>query len=1164
MQAHRIIRTSTWLLLVQTLSKLRNKKLLILGMLLTTHGIPFTINSQNPHKQFQSFTVKDGLSQSWVKSVFQDEHGFIWLGTRDGLNRFDGRQFRVFRAENNNPNSLPHSSISHVSRKSAHELWVCTEQGVAAFDFHTEHFALLETTRGFNTVQILPDTDGSLWVATENGLLLLKNDTVAHWFRNDENAPNSLSNNHIRSLYRDTKNNLWVATFDGLNLYNPDKKDFTVYYPGDASQSISGNDIWDLVEDDEGRMFVAVGSSATYDKPGLNQFLNFDQRPAPHEAAFKVIIRGSINKLLVDQQQRLWAGHGGSGGLSVIHLNSLNKSDLVHFNYKHSHHDTKSLTDNTIAALFLDNNKDVWIGTYGGGTNLYSPRIKPFHNYGLNTQAQHSFSSNLVNALLNDGRWLWIGTEGGLDRMDKESGKIKNYLQNSAVENTNPAQQDGDGVYTIYKDSKENLWIGTWGEGLKRYNRSTDKFDTFLPLPGDSTQLQSPNIFAIEEDQQNNLWIGTIRGGLSKYDYSTGQFTSYLNKPEKTSSLYNNSVNHILATSSGKLYISVYTALEEYAYEQKSFKHYKHQNEDSSSISSGAIEMAYEDSRGHIWVATSTGLNVLNEKDGTFHHFTTKDGLPGNAIQSIQEDHRGNLWISTNRGLAQFFDAVHLPKEPKFRVFTTEDGLPTNEFSLRASDQDEEGFLYFGSTSGFTRFHPDSIKTNLIPPPVVFTNFHVFSSSERMPPFNLPGRDINALEQINLKHDQNNFLVQFAALNFINNSKNRFKYMLEGYDQDWRNNGSINIANYTNINSGTYTFKVLASNDDGIWSSEPVRLKIFISTPWYQTLLFRVAVILLIALMVMGFFMYRIAIIRRQRARLSTLVNQRTQDLSKANQLLINKQEKISQQNKELFEHRNHLEQLIRERTHELQKAKERAETSDHLKTSFLANMSHEIRTPMNAIVGFANLLSIKEISEEERDRYIEIVNDNAESLLVLINDILDISRIEANEISLNLKEFDLYEPFSELEQFFQLNSSEEVTVKWTNPGHLLIVNDPVRFKQILSNLLSNAVKYTQEGHIHFGYTQDAEQLNFFVKDTGIGIAAEEIDKIFDHFYKAEPDSSRFYSGTGIGLAICRKLIRLMGGSIKVSSIQNQETTFFFTLPRVVKQVGTDTSVKKD
>jgi signal transduction histidine kinase/ligand-binding sensor domain-containing protein len=1116
--------------------------LIVLAYLLTQTGY-----SQYEHLRFKRLTTLDGLSQRWVRCIYQDDIGYMWFGTADGLNRYDGSEFRIYGPDHNNKYSIGNMVINQISKKSEDEMWICTDEGLYIYKQYLNQFHLFPFLIHKSIQCILEDSRGNLWIGTYAGLYKInQKDNIQLSYYNNETDPLSISSNRIRCLYEDSRENIWIGTEYGLNLYNGTTNSFIKFKHSGFQGSIAGNNIWSIIEDEQERLWIGAAQA------GLDVFVAGKDRL--EDGYFVHIMKGSINSLLADRNNTLWIGMGGGEGLSIIKLDGLESMQKVNpYHYMHSPDINESLSDNSIYCLYQDRFNDIWIGTYGGGVNYFTTKAKKFHNTKVITDKSKSISSNLVNSFCEEDDYLWIGTEMGLNRVEKATGKVTRFYHNE----NDPSSIGANAIYAIKKDKRGKLWIGSWNGGLSLYNYGTETFRNFLPgeTPG---SISNANVFSICEDSKGNLWIGTIGGGLNRYDYGTGKFTHYMNKTSDPGSLYHNAVNDIVETSKGRLYISVYQALELYDYEKDSFIHFIHNEQDCGSISNGSILSIFEDSKQNVWIATNMGLDLMNEENNTFKHYTASDGLPSNTIQGILEDKNGNLWISTNNGMAVFRNAVNKPGYPEFRVYDKYDGLPSNEFIIRAAYKNTKGKMYFGSSLGYTSFYPDSIKDNIKEASVIITDFTLLNAPEDETGTILMINKTKRIKEVNLSYRQSDFIIRFTALNFLNSDKNQYKYRLEGYEDNWHMAGKKRTATYTNIQPGRYSFQVLGSNNDGIWNKTPEKLLLIIYPPWWQTTVFRVILVLFIIFVFIAVYRIRIRVLEKQKKLLEDTVKKRTYELSELNTILESRQKRIELQNKELEKHRNHLEQLIEERTAELKAAKLKAEEADRLKSAFLANMSHEIRTPMNAIVGFAALLNKRNLTDKQKNRYIEIINNNSNSLLLLISDIIDISLIEADQLVLTNENFNVDNVLKELESYYKFKNTKEIEIQFIKDKRekLVLCNDPVRFRQIFNNLISNAFKYTESGEISFGYEKTENDVRFFVSDTGIGIDSSDYENIFVQFFKVEKGRRKLYRGAGLGLAICKKLVENMGGRIWVESAPGKGSVFYFNLP-VKKIKGT-------
>ncbi len=1093
---------------------------------------------------------EDGLSQRWVRCIYQDNYGFMWFGTKDGLNRYDGYDFKVYRPENTG-NGLPAVTTNNFYAEEGN-FWVCTSDGLSKYLYETDEFILFPFLKDIEVNCMLKTSTGTYWFGTQNGLFLFNpSDNSIFHFTPEANNPSSLNHLQVTGLLEDSRHNLWIGTLSGLNLFN--KVDSTFIHIQDKKGRYTYDNVHvrDIIEDAYGHIWAGIFNG------GVDIILEDIEDPELFEV--KRVLQGNIDRIFFDNENILWVAWGNKKGVQSYNLNYFNYSD---FTFKSPAIGPKWLDGYSIEAIFKDEWDDLWFGTYDRGLFYYNKRIKKFNIVNEENNAGIRISNNIVNVFYEDEAYLWIGTEGGLDRYNKETGVTRHFKYDP----DNPRSLGSSSIFAITKDSRGNLWVGTWNGGLNLYNYKDQNFTRYCSDISQPGSLLSDNVFSIFEDNKSNLWIGTIREGLSVYDYDNNRFIDFTDRLLGSGTPPNASVNQIYQTTDGNLWISNYSALNLYNYTDSSFTYFAHDSNDSNSITGGDIEVIFEDSKHHLWLGTERGLNYFDRNNNRFIHYRTSDGLPSNFIMGILEDDRGNLWISTNKGISKFIHGTLLPENPEFINFDQTDGLPGMEFVKRAVLKDEQGKLYFGGINGFVYFHPDSIILNPIEPRVIITNLIIDNT------IITPGdkgsvlsRAIYLTDEIRLSYKIQFFVIQYIALNYLNPYKNSFVYMLEGFDTEWHDAGSQREAIYTNIDPGHYVFKVKAANNDGIWNNKGASLKIHIRPPVWQTLIARIILILLVIGGIYAVFRLRMHRVTFQKRMLENMVKERTHELTEVNNMLETAKSEVMLQNQELIKHRYQLESLVGERTKKLENALRKAEESDRLKSSFLANMSHEIRTPMNAIVGFASLLDSENLGEELRKKYIRIINSNSESLLVLINDILEVSLIEANQIKIENKLFDIVTILSELEESCQLKNSKPVNIEFVNKNQqkaIMVYNDPIRFNQCVSNLINNALKYTSQGFIKFDYTIKVDEIITYVADSGIGIDKNESENIFQFFYKVE-DEENYYAGTGLGLAITNKLTELMGGKIWFESEPGKGSTFYISLPYLPNEIPEETITAK-
>jgi signal transduction histidine kinase/ligand-binding sensor domain-containing protein/CheY-like chemotaxis protein len=1089
-------------------------------------------------KSFIEIGEEDGLSQRWVRCIDQDKYGFMWFGTRDGLNRYDGNEFSIYRPNPKN-NSLGAPTINDIYEEENGMLWVCTTNGISIYQRETDEFKPFPYIRHGEVNCMIKTKSGLYWFGTQNGLYCFNpRDSSCIQFTNSSNAPKSLVNDMVLCLFEDSKNNIWIGTQSGLDLLN--SVDNSFFHISDNSKKFSYKNVQvnEIYEDSRGCLWLDIYNG------GVDIYQPDQGRP--QSGTIHRIISGIVITMLLDNQNKLWIARGAKQGIQAFDLNYF---DYQHFQFDKAGIGKKYLIKNSIEAIYEDKWNDLWFGTYDRGLFYLSKRGKDFITVNEKNNSEVNLCNDIVNVFFEDDTYLWIGTEFGLNRHDKRTGYTKCFRHDP----NNPRSIGANAIYAITEDRRGNLWIGTWSGGLNQYNRSTEDFTRYKNVVNDQETINSDNVFSICADNKDNLWIGTIRGGLCRFNYESRKFINYNNKISDSGSVSNLSVNNIYQTDDGKLWVLCYNSLKLYNYEEDTFTSLGHSYKDSSSITPGDLEVIFEDSKHNLWLGTEGGLNYLDKKSLRSRHFTTYDGLPSNFIEGILEDNNGNLWISTNNGISKFVNGTSLPEKPEFVNFDQFDGLPGKEFVKRSAFKDREGRLYFGGNKGYVYFYPDSIQKNPLIPSVLIINLFVLNKkiSPGIPNSSLL-KAIYLLDEFELPYSSNIFSIQYTALNYLYPKKNSFAYKLEGFDTDWHYVGQQRIATYTNLDPGHYVFKVKAANNDGIWNEQGTSIKIFIRPPWWQTLFSRIFFVAFAIAGIYAFFQYRIRNIKQQKGILENMVTARTHELVFVNTQLKESKEEVSMQNEELLNHRNHLEKLVLERTDELREALSKAKESDRLKSAFLANMSHEIRTPMNAIVGFASLLESEDTDDLTKKNYLKIINSNSDTLLVIINDILEISLIEADQVRIQKKLFNIDTVLSELEESAKLKDHDFVDVIFVNKNEnnsLFLNNDPVRYNQCITNLVNNALKYTKKGHVKFGYFIREDELVTYVSDSGIGIDQKESENIFKYFYKIENDNMPYFQGAGLGLAITSKLTELMGGKIWLESEPQKGSTFHISFP---------------
>ncbi|MFC2096227.1 two-component regulator propeller domain-containing protein [Bacteroidota bacterium] len=1108
----------------------------------------FSVYSQESNVKFSSLSITDGLSQSYVYTILQDTEGFMWFGTTEGVNKFDGNEFTHYKFELADSNSLSDNFVVSLIETSDKEIWVATRDGgVNIFNKETEKFKILKNNTNNESFKratnlIFKDSKKNIWIGTDKGLdkYSFKTETYDPEIYNLLKV-NKLLNSSITSFFEDKHNNIWFGTLKGeifkiLNQSENIIKIFPISYNSNDSEL---NKICSILQDKENanQLWIVAEKGLFKLDISTNKIDKYNLRISEST----IVTRG-----IIDDEKNIWIGSRNSG---LFKFNTINNSIL---RFEHKPYDDNSISNNHILNFYIDNTGLLWIGTRGGGVNKL--RYDNFYHIYNNPQNKDNIINNNIWAIYEDSLSnLWIGTENGLDIFDRNRKTITHIQHDPKSKNS----LSNNFVFAICEDQFKNLWIGTI-DGLNLFNRKTGEFKHFKNDPNNPGSISDNRVKAIYSDSKGNLWIGTRGGGLDRFNYEDESFTHYKHNPDDKTSIGNNQINTICESSDGTLWIGTAGAgLDRYNQHNNSFTHYNYDPENPNSLNDIYVLSLIEGPDKNLWIGTfNGGLNRFDFQKGEFTHFTTENGLANNIIYSIEIDDENNFWLSSNGALIKF--SLH---DKSVINFTLNNGLENPEFNINASFKNKTGQLFFGGINGVNYFdpkdfEPDRTQTSLHFTKLLLHNEKVQHGSDK--PITKP---LTFESQIQLKYNEYPFAIYYAALNFKHSKNNLYKYRIKKLSDEWIELENENKINFTKLPPGKYTLEIQSSNAFNLWKTD-ASIDIIITPPFWKKPWFVSFEILSLFILIFLIMKLREKKIKRNNKILEQKVKDRTREIETQKEELktqmefnLNQKEKIKVQNSELELHKNNLEEQIDKRTVDLINAKNKAEESDRLKSSFLANISHEIRTPMNAIVGFSELLRQTGNPSKEQIEMLNLIQFNSNSLLNIINDIVDIAKLEIGEVSLknidtdiNKLLFDLLKTYNESEDVL----GKDIELKLVHFNEPIILHtDANRIKQVFSKLLDNAIKYTEKGYIEFGYSIDKEiqSIRFYVKDTGIGLSEKQKNEIFGLFKKIETNKKRMYGGVGLGLSFCQKIVEQLKGEIWVESKENVGSTFYFTHP---------------
>ena len=1083
------------------------------------------------------YTLLKGLPVKMATTIFKDSKGFMWLGTENGLYRYDGNDFLEFHYDPTDTTSISGNMIYKILFEDKDgNIWIGTYSGgLNIYNPNTGSFShYLREPRfifdfDFNLIHTgVEDQDGNIWLASDKGSGILKlnphtgEDIILH-----VNSDTTDQANRIAFITDDSKGRLWISTYRGLYLLDKNSLKFTnigSFVP--EAGAIAKDLVNGFIEDRNGIFWITTPDALFQYNETEGKITQYRHDPVNINSLSNSYIRTIFDNPL-DEGKSIWL-------VTRKGLNRFDKATGRVTRYDYNKDDPRSNFFDAVFGIYLDEQGVLWVATGFAGFVKLNLNRNPFSSFTIGPFGKEPYTYDAATFLEDNKGNFWIGTgQGGLLLYDRQM----NFRKRFTHDPPNPNSLSYQFVFTLMEDSNDNIWVGT-ATSLDRFDRESELFyhiDLPSKIPYDYVRIND-----LFQDRKGYIWVA---GSGSLYGQRKENIPANTFYEVEGFTMSLSDIRALTEDSSGTLWVaSTFDGLFRLTNENREtmkFERFKHNPLLSSSISSNVVWSLYTDSQGIMWVGTDAGLNRFNPEKEEFTHFNKSNGLDANTIYSIREDDRGDLWLSTEKGIIRFTQTSDSTARSK--LLELSDGIPFDDNFHFKIYKSRDGKIYVGarmfSGNGYYCFHPDSLRDNDHIPPIVLTEFKVNNEPFRS------DSSVTEARQFRLKHNQNFFSIKFAALDFINPEKNQYAYKLEGFDEDWVYSPNRREAYYTNVLPGNYIFRVKGSNNDGLWNEEGTSLAITISPPpWRTWWAYTIYALVFIGLI----FSWRRYDLKRQRLK---------QELE--------------------------IEQVESEKLKEL----------DSMKSRFFANISHEFRTPLTLILGpLENIL--KKTTDEETGEELNLMQRQGQRLLKLVNQLLSLSRLDAGKMKLQAREENLTALVKGFVQSFeslarQKNISLSIDIEDSN---IPVYVDVEKFDQVISNLLSNAFKFTPEGGrisvqvgsrqlavgknespvhspqssvtsapLHHGTTDKPQKkkltsspshhLTICITDTGPGIPPDKLPFIFDRFYQVDDSETRSEEGTGIGLALVKQLVELHHGSITIESEVGKGSTFIVTIP---------------
>lgn len=1063
----------------------------------------FCIGTVLPHVQnkpatsyqkpvFKKLTNNDGLSQGTITEIVQDKQGFIWIGTLDGLNRYDGYDIQVYNHIPGDSLSIPSNQINKIIIDNLGFIWIATDKGLTRLDPMTGIFSNINTDLMNSDVFIQDmalDKSGNIWVLSINNTLIKYNTKDNSTQAIDLPISNNFKFNDQGKniLYIDRRDNIWLGLKSGgLQQFDPTIGKFEFFDLGnDVPDNQNSFNITAIIDDEKGNLWLGsyLRSIAYFDVESKD-FVYYKSIPAFQDTLF-AIVELCLNK------NSLWIGTYDKGLVcfdigtqkATVYPEGQSKYDLLY---------------NTVKALFFDRDDNLWIGTNGKGINILSAYSKQFYYANNSDESPIGLSFPSVRSVFEDDEGIiWTGGYIGFQKVDMNNNTSEVLLH--------------DIIYSICPDPHDHniLWVGTEGGGIYSYNKSLNKLEQIID--NEIIELKTNlklnvyglQVYDLEFENDSLLYAGT-NIGLLKVNIRDKSFHLFGFEDGMDDDLPYGRIYTVDFDSNGILRVaSGSNGIFEFSAKENTFVR---PFEGRGDFPNGIVFCIHESKDNKLWLGTDNGLCLMDENTQTYKYYTIQDGMPNNVVYAILEDGSGNLWFSTNQGISKFNPSTGI-----FVNFDESDGLPCNEFNSKAFYQ-SDNYFYFGGVNGLVIFNPDKILVNELPPSIAITRILKFMKSERIETFCLMENSIT------INPEENIIELGFSAMDFVNPTSCRYKYRIVGFSENWIELGHHHSFLINDLNPGKYSLEIHASNSDGIWTKTPKQIELIMLPHFFETVWFKILVFLLITLIVFSLYFARMNIINKQKKGLELKINEKTKELKKANEELT-----LSNSTKDKFF------SII----------------AHDLKSPFnsLLGFSEILQEDWY------------QMEESKRLEFVQIMHKTQEETYQLLTNLLDWSRLQRNNLVWQPEISDLLEIVEQVhEQVRSIALQKDISIIVTINPKTLVYIDREMIGTVLRNLISNAIKFTQpRGRIMIYIRKTEEWINCYIEDSGVGIDEEILEHLFDFNQNGSTLGTNGEKGTGLGLILCKELIQINKGDISAKSKIGHGSTFCISLP-VIKE----------